>query len=81
MINLYVTLGQTVKKGDLIADIDSSNQSNSLSTAEANLASYQAKLSSAQVALEVAQSNYARLSKLYKQASASQADLETAKIP
>ncbi|WGE82338.1 efflux RND transporter periplasmic adaptor subunit [Actinobacillus equuli subsp. haemolyticus] len=79
VINLYVTLGQTVKKGDLIADIDSSNQSNSLSTAEANLASYQAKLSSAKVALEVAQSNYTRLSKLYKQASASQSDLETAK--
>ncbi|WP_150538429.1 efflux RND transporter periplasmic adaptor subunit [Actinobacillus vicugnae] len=79
IINLYVSLGQTVKKGDLIADIDSSNQANSLSTAEANLASYQAKLSSAQVALEVAQANYTRLSKLYKQSSASQADLETAK--
>lgn len=79
IINLYVTLGQTVKKGDLIAEIDSSNQRNSLSTAEANLASYQAKLSSAEIALEVAQSNYSRLSKLYKQASASQTDLETAK--
>ncbi|VTR62943.1 membrane-fusion protein [Actinobacillus pleuropneumoniae] len=54
IINLYVTLGQQVKKGDLLAEIDSSNQSNSLSTAEATLSSYQAQLKSAQVALEVA---------------------------
>lgn len=77
--NLYVELGQAVKQGDLIADIDSSNQSNSLSTAEAQLSSYQAQLKSAQVALEVAQSNYNRLSKLYKTSSASLNDLETAK--
>ncbi|AWI51294.1 efflux transporter periplasmic adaptor subunit [Actinobacillus porcitonsillarum] len=79
IISLNVKLGQAVKKGDLIAEIDASNQSNSLSTAEASLASYQAKLKSAQVALEVAQSNYARLSKLYKSDSASLSDLETAK--
>lgn len=79
IISLNVKLGQAVKKGDLIAEIDASNQSNSLSTAEASLASYQAKLKSAQVALEVAQSNYTRLSKLYKSDSASLSDLETAK--
>lgn len=79
IINLYVKLGQTVKKGDLIAEIDSSSQSNSLSTAEAQLASYQAQLASAKVALEVAQANYNRLSKLYKQNSASEAEVETAK--
>ncbi|WGE32651.1 efflux RND transporter periplasmic adaptor subunit [Actinobacillus genomosp. 2] len=79
IINLYVTLGQQVKKGDLLAEIDSSNQSNSLSTAEATLASYQAQLKSAQVALEVAQSNFNRLSKLYKQQSTSETELETAK--
>lgn len=79
IINLHVQLGQAVKKGDLIAEIDSSNQSNSLSTAEAQLASFQAQLSSAKVALEVAQSNYNRLSKLYKADSASLNDLETAK--
>ena len=79
IINLYVKLGQTVKKGDLIAEIDSSSQSNSLSTAEAQLASYQAQLASAKVALEVAQANYNRLSKLYNQNSASEAEVETAK--
>lgn len=79
IINLYVTLGQAVKKGDLIAEIDSSNQNNSLSTAEAQLATYRAKLTSAQVALEVAQANYYRLSTLFKQKSTSQTELETAK--
>ncbi|QIM66859.1 efflux transporter periplasmic adaptor subunit [Mannheimia granulomatis] len=77
--NLYVKLGQKVKQGDLIAEIDSSNQSNSLSTAEAQLSAYQAQLSSAKVALEVAQSNYNRLTKLYKANSTSLSDLETAK--
>ncbi|MDD0823592.1 efflux RND transporter periplasmic adaptor subunit [Mannheimia sp. AT1] len=76
---LYVELGQTVKQGDLIADIDSSNQSNSLSTAEAQLSSYQAQLKSAQVALEVAQSNYNRLNRLYKANSTSLNELESAK--
>nr|WP_314739237.1 efflux RND transporter periplasmic adaptor subunit [uncultured Haemophilus sp.] len=79
IISLNVKLGQAVKKGDLIAEIDASNQSNSLSTAEANLASYEAKLKSAQVALDVAQSNYNRLSKLYKANSTSLSELETAK--
>lgn len=78
IINLYVTLGQTVKQGDLIAEIDSSNQSNSLSTAQAELTSFQAQLKSAEVALKVAQSNYDRLKKLYRQNSASQNDFETA---
>ena len=79
IISLNVKLGQAVKKGDLIAEIDASNQNNSLSTAEANLASYQAKLKSAQVALDIAQSNYNRLSKLYKTNSTSLSELETAK--
>lgn len=76
---LYVKLGQTVKQGDLIADIDSSNQSNSLSTAEAQLSAYHAQLKSAQVALEVEQSNFNRLNKLYKASSASLSELEAAK--
>lgn len=77
--HLYVSLGQQVKQGDLIAEIDSSNQSNTLSTAQAQLASYQAQLQSAQVSLEVAQSNYSRYQKLYSQNSASLNEVETAK--
>ena len=52
IISLNIKLGQAVKKGDLIAEIDASNQSNSLSTAEANLASYQAKLKPFKPALQ-----------------------------
>lgn len=77
--NLYVKLGQAVKKGDLIAEIDSNNQSSTLGTAQAELSSVQAKLNATQVALEVAQSNYNRINTLYKQNSASLNDLETAK--
>lgn len=76
---LHVQLGQAVKKGDLIAEIDSSTQNNSLGTAEATLSSYQAQLKSAQTALEVAQSNFNRYQQLYKAQSASLNDLETAK--
>ncbi|OOR98157.1 efflux transporter periplasmic adaptor subunit [Haemophilus paracuniculus] len=77
--NLYVKLGQAVRKGDLIAEIDSNNQATTLGTAQAELSSVQAKLNAAQVGLEVAQSNYNRISTLYKQNSASLNDLETAK--
>ena len=79
IISLNVKLGQAVKKGDLIAEIDASNQNNTLSTAEANLTSYQAKLKSAQVALDIAMSNYNRLVKLYKTNSTSLTELDTAK--
>lgn len=75
---IYVTLGQKVKKGELLAEIDSSNQQNQLETAQAQLAVYQAQLKSHQVALNVAESNYHRLNKLYQQKSASLNDLESA---
>lgn len=76
---IYVTLGQAVKKGELLAEIDSSNQQNQLDTAQAQLSVFKAQLSANQVALEVAQSNYNRLSKLYQQKSASLNDWENAK--
>ena len=40
---LHVALGQQVKKGDLIAEIDSTTQINTLNTRKAALASYQAQ--------------------------------------
>ena len=76
---IYVTLGQAVKKGELIADIDSETQQNNLNTAQAELSAYKTQLNAKQVALTVAESNYQRLSKLYNQKSASLSDLETAK--
>lgn len=76
---IYVTLGQHVKRGELLAEIDSSNQQNQLDTAQAQLSIYKAQLSSNQIALQVAESHYNRLSKLYQQKSTSQNELENAK--
>ena len=41
---MYVKIGDVVKKGDPIAEIDSTTQRNTLSTQKARLASYQAQL-------------------------------------
>lgn len=73
---LYVTLGQEVKKGDMIADIDSTTQVN---TKKAALASFQAQLKGRQTANDVALSSYNRLAKLYKQQATSLDSLNTAK--
>ncbi|ABR74706.1 efflux transporter periplasmic adaptor subunit [Actinobacillus succinogenes] len=76
---LYVKLGQEVKKGDMIADIDSTTQVNNLDRAKAALASYQAQLKAKQTAYTVAQSSYNRLSKLYKLQSTSLDNVNNAK--
>ncbi len=75
---IHVKLGQQVKQGELLAEIDASNLKNSLSSAQAELTAYQLQLKAKEVALTVAESAYQRLSKLYKQKSSSLDDLETA---
>lgn len=76
---LHVKLGQQVKKGDMIAEIDSTTQLNSLNTAKAALASHQAQLKAKQTAYNVALSNHKRQSKLYSQQSTSLDNLNSAK--
>ncbi|WP_439327523.1 efflux RND transporter periplasmic adaptor subunit [Lonepinella sp. BR2357] len=76
---IHVSLGQEVKEGDLIAEIDSKTQVNSLNTAQAQLSSYQAQLKAKKTAYDVALSAYNRMSKLYKQNSATLDDVNTAK--
>ena len=49
--SLPVTLGDVVKKGDLIAEIDSVDQQNAVKSAEASLANMQAQLSAKQADL------------------------------
>lgn len=75
---LYVELGQQVKKGDPIVDIDSTTQRNDLETAKAKLETYQAQLASKQVALKVAQTQYNREAQLRKTNSTSRENQETA---
>lgn len=75
---LYVKLGQHVNKGDLIADIDSTTQINTLNTNKAKLDTYRAQLVSAQVALTMKQRAYAREQALMAQDATSRADWENA---
>lgn len=75
---LYVKLGQQVKKGDLIADIDSTTQINTLNTNRAKLDTYRAQLVSAQVALTMKQRAYTREQALMAQDATSKADWENA---
>ena len=76
---LYVKLGQEIKKGEMIADIDSTTQVNTLNTKKAALVSYQAQLKAKKTAYDVALSSYNRLSKLYTQKATSLDSLNTAK--
>lgn len=76
---INVVLGQEVKKGDLIATIDSLTQNNNLDEAKSKLKVYQAQRKSASVKYQVAQSKFNRISKLYQMNSISQDDYETTK--
>lgn len=75
---LYVQLGQYIKKGDLIAEIDSTTQVNTLNTNKAKLETYQAQLASAQIALHSAEKKYKREVALWKEDATSKEDLEDA---
>lgn len=77
--NINVSLGQEVKKGDVLATIDSLTQNNNLEEAKSKLKSYEAQRKSAKVKLQVAQSKFNRLSNLYKTNSISQDEYESAK--
>ena len=76
---INVVLGQEVKKGDLIATIDSLTQNNNLDEAKSKLKVYQAQRKSASVKYQVAQSKFNRISKLYQMNSISQDEYESAK--
>lgn len=76
--SLPVKLGDTVKKGDLIAQIDSTNQQNAVKSAQAALLNLQAQLQSKQADLTAAQAALDRAQKLSGQSLVSTADLMTA---
>ena len=75
---LYVKLGQQVKKGDLIAEINSTTQVNTLNTEKSKLETYQAKLVSAEIALNSAKKKYKREAALWKEKATSKEDFESA---
>ncbi|WP_354059638.1 efflux RND transporter periplasmic adaptor subunit [Devosia sp. 2618] len=75
---VHVVLGQEVKKGDLIVEIDSLNQENAVKSAQAVLAGNQAQKKSQQASLVQAESALSRNQQLNANSLVSRTDLETA---
>ncbi|RYH11901.1 MAG: biotin/lipoyl-binding protein, partial [Alphaproteobacteria bacterium] len=75
---IHVTLGQDVKKGDLIAEIDSLDQENAVKSAKAALAGIEAQKRNQEAVLVKAEAALARNTQLSAGSLVSQTDLETA---
>jgi len=60
LTSMKASVGQTIKKGELIAEIDDVNQQNILKTAKASLNTFQASLAGTQASLAYATSTLAR---------------------
>lgn len=75
---LYVRIGQQVKKGELIAEIDSTTQINALNTHKAKLDTYRAQLVSAEIKQKTAAKKYRREKALWAENATSKAELEDA---
>lgn len=75
---MYVQLGDQVKQGQLIAQIDSVRQENELKTAEANIKNQQAQLAVQQANLAKVEAEYKRQQTMFSQDATSRAELESA---
>ena len=75
---LYVQIGDQLKQGDPVAEIDASTQQNTRDSAAASLASSKAALTSAQAKLREAQQNFNRQQSLVKKGAAAQETLDAA---
>lgn len=71
-------LGDTVRKGDLIAEIDSTTQNNDLRTSDAALSNMKAQKQEKEATLEGYQKTLARQQAIYSKQAGSEADLQTA---
>ncbi|UUX51588.1 efflux RND transporter periplasmic adaptor subunit [Nisaea acidiphila] len=78
IVALHVDLGDEVKEGDLIAEIDSVTQLNALRTAEAALANVRAQLAEKQATLTRNRLTLKRSRAMIAERAVSQADLESA---
>jgi macrolide-specific efflux system membrane fusion protein len=77
---LDVALGDAVKAGDVIAEIDSTNQQNAVRASEAALANIAAQQKIQDANLASAEATLARAEKLGKQSLVSDADLQAAQL-
>lgn len=75
---MHVKIGQQVKQGDLIAEIDATSQANALNTHRAKLDTYRAQLASAQIALQTAGRQLNREQALMAENATSRQELENA---
>lgn len=75
---MYVQLGDQVKQGDLIAQIDSVRQENDLKTAEASIKNQEAQLTVKYANLAKVEAEFKRQQAMYAQDATSRAELESA---
>lgn len=75
---LHVALGDQVRQGQLIAEIDSTTQANNLRNAEAQVALLQAQLQARRASLKQAQAVLARQQALFKADATAKAELDAA---
>lgn len=76
---LYVNIGDKVKKGDLICELDDEEFKQQVAQARAELEVSQANLADVRSALDLAQRDYSRASDLLAQSIASRTEVDTAK--
>lgn len=76
---LYVKVGDNVKKGDKIAKIDNEIQQNNLLQKESELSSLKAQLNSAKIAYNISITQYERENALHQKGASSKESLENAK--
>tara|TARA_R110001583_G_scaffold16561_22_gene68008 strand:+ start:23738 stop:24934 length:1197 start_codon:yes stop_codon:yes gene_type:complete len=76
--NIAVMLGDVVKKGDLIAQIDSLTQQNTLKEAQASLSSINAQYRAKEAQIRVASSEFKRQKKMHADGASSQSAYESA---
>lgn len=76
---VLVDFNSVVKKGDVLAEIDSTFYGAQVSQTQAQLTAQKARLESAKASFEVARVNFERTQRLYKENLASKAELDTMK--
>lgn len=76
---LHVVLGQEVKQGQMIAEIDSTTQENALRTDKLRLETYKAQLAARKTTLEVAKRAYDRERALIRTDATSKENLDNAR--
>lgn len=77
---IYVDFNSTVKKGQVLAVLDTKNLTSTLNSAKANLQSAQANMQSANAALGYQRANYNRYKALYQRGLISANDFESARL-